>query len=85
MRTGIVLPERNPNERQLHPEVQRGVGPQSIVCTGTWASAHRDAASLNIRVVTKGFPVVTQRFLSDYRATPDSGTGSALKSFILKQ
>lgn len=84
MRTGIELPENKPNQMQKHPEIERAVGPMPIGSRGTWAPAHKNPASLNLALVTKGYPVETEEFLSDFRPTPQSRTGATFKSFIMK-
>ena len=79
-----MLPENPPHRIQLHPEIERAVGPMPIGSRGTWAPAPKNPDSINLTMVTKGYPIETERFLSDFRPTPESGTGSKLKSFIMK-
>ena len=84
MRTGIELPENKPNQMQKHPEIERAVGPMPIGSRGTWTSPPVNPASLNLTLVTKGYPVETEDFLSDFRPTPENRTGAVFKSFIMK-
>lgn len=69
---------------QKHPEIERAVGPMPIGSRGTWTSAPVNPASLNLVLVTKGYPVETEDFLSDFRPTPENRTGAVFKSFIMK-
>ena len=80
VRSGLEMPDNTVADYvrsgTRYPEVQRNGH------TGIWVPSMIDPRLLNLRVVTRGYPVETTSIQAYSLTTVGSGTGQTMKSFI---